>query len=188
MHTSVEIVMVLIPGERDPSQARSGFHGAMACEPCRSSHINDTWRNITEYGTASTDDGAIPDDDAWSDECVGGHPYFRFDGDFFRIDVKGRTGVVVRAGTDVGTLRDDGAISNFDLAEGVEDHLVADVAEIADFELPGICHPDRGPKDHASADAGPEQSQQPSAPAVKYLRRHSKQGRLNDPPQLRIGR
>jgi hypothetical protein len=58
--------------------------------------------------------------------------------------------------TNIGALRDDGAITDLDLANGVENHLVADVAMIADLKLPGIRNAHRRPKECALADVGAE--------------------------------
>ena len=87
---------------------------------------------------------------------VGGDPGLGLDHDLFGVDVDSGAGVVMRARTNIGALRDDGAITDLDLANGVENHLVADVAMIADLKLPGIRDAHRRPKECALADVGAE--------------------------------
>lgn len=86
--------------------------------------------------------------------------------------------------TNIGALRDDGAITDLDLAQGVENHLVPDVAMIAGLKLPGIRDAHRRPEEYALADAGAEQPEEPSAPAVERLGRQPEESGLNDPQQL----
>src|SRR5258708_558486 len=135
--------------------------------------MDDTRRHVAEDRAPGAHTAAAADDHSGSHEYIGCQPCFCLDPDLPGVNVKGRIGVVGRASTDVGSLRDYGAVANLDLAQCVQNHLVSDVAEISDLELPRVGHSNGRPKDHTLADASPNDPQQPPPPTPPNLPRHS---------------
>lgn len=105
------------------------------------------------------------------------------DGDGGALESEGVVAIVMGAGAEVGVLADDGAWTDGDLAQRVENGVVADGDAVADVEHPGDFDMGCGPNRDAFADAGAEESQKPGAVAIPVVETAAEQGSADRHPE-----
>jgi len=140
--------------------------------------------DIGKYRAACADDGAAAYGDTRRYEHIRRQPGLILHDHGQRVNAEVQRAKIVRGGTQVALLRNDGITADRYGAETVEHHVVTDPGEVADLHLPRIGHGDRGSNQHPFADSCAEQAQQPTSESEQRLRRGSEHDGLNQPPQL----